>query len=409
MNEGSHVVVPISKPSFQGEWERIALLGSTLDHATLQGLIRGGQICVSIDGRTIARSVADNDGTHRVFLGDTILPSLVFTDVPQMVSVDADGVLVLGKTLEEVGLFRGTRFGCTRVGKGTELLGVQRSTAGMLVFTRSPGDNDRRNLFVEAFGQELSVHAQGTVRGLKNNDILIVEPIGERVHRYVVGVDGFRDVSVIPLAGEEHLVGVVAFKKRYLLGLRSSHLSTLRVIGLPSVSTLERNFPIEGSLELLWQSPSGETFAYLTRLKQRSQDVRRLVVGRETIHEGQFSMEPRDLVWSQNGQVAGARVKEGITGNGPTQLICHSDRMEIHPDRTVEEFVIDDEGHVAARIETDGRYHFPFVGLARHSAQQFAWNLTISQNGVVKYNSVVADHVCLTVDRTNSRSRTAHG
>ena len=279
----------------------------------------------------------------------------------------------------------------------------------MLLFTRHHNSRDRRNLYVESLEQELTVHSQGTVRGLKNEEILIVEPIGDQIHRYVVGADGFKDVSVIPLAQEESIVGVVAFKKRYLLGLRSPTQSTLRIIGMPSASTVERNFHVEGDLELLWQSPTSETFAYLSRIKLGSKSYRRLVLGRETVHEGSFSMESRDLVWSPSGQMVGARVKEGMTGTGSTQLVCSDDRMEIHPERLVEEFVIDDEGYVAARIETDGRHHFPFVGLAPHSAQQFAWNLSISSNSVVQYNSVVADRVCLTIDRTHARSLSALG
>lgn len=394
--------IALYQPSFVGEFRSLGPLGSRFDHQKLVQLVRGGQLCVSRDGTTMARIVTQYDGSSVIVLGQATIPRIRFDRVPQIVHVTTQSALVLGTNSGIQGLFLCTHDRTTQVGHGTELVGVQRSEGGTLVLTQRPGE-DKRRLYIETIGQELSIHPRATATVLRGGQVLIMEPIGDRLHRYVVGPEGFDEVYPIPLASGDVPMGLVAWDDMFLLGVRRSDGSFLLALG-PNARRLEKGrLSLVGSLEMLWQSPSRETYAALTRVGIGTQERRRLVVGNTVLHEREFSMQARDLAWSPSGRLAMACIREGMSGAGATLLVGRSEKIGIHSGRQVSEFALNNHGRLVARIEGDGRFDYPICYRAPHQTSEFAWNLQCSALGEVTYNRVMGDSVWQVIDRTFTR------
>jgi hypothetical protein len=64
---------------------------------------------------------------------------------------------------------------------------------------------------------------------------------------------------------------------------------------------------------------------------------------------------------------------------------------------------VGNNGEVAARIETNGRFCYPVVGSAPPSGVEYAWNLRLAPDGSIGYNTVLSDVIVHVLDRTHLR------
>lgn len=109
-------------------------------------------------------------------------------------------------------------------------------------------------------------------------------------------------------------------------------------------------------IERVWISPNGKTCAYAIRQKG---GVRRLYVAGRLFFEGIFHAGEEDFVWAQNGVHFGLHVHET---DSPYQdayiLTSASEQYDVPRNSFLREYLIDDEGRLAAWIVSDGEECF---------------------------------------------------
>ena len=401
-----------------------------MPHARLNSLIRKGRLCVSASGKIVARLASTHFHRSVLHIGDNQVPGAVFEDgertqcLPRIIEVAPGGTTLVHGTLSQgkrgTGLFLCHAGGVEQISDCEEIIRTQQAAYGVLVFMRRSTDPpDMQRLIIPCFQHELKIHASATVTPVGDDgSVLIVEPIGGILHRYVVGPNGWEDLfedpssrlrpdaSVpclwpMPLARTESFVGLIQWRGTLLLATRGREDSRFQRLGPHDPTVEQRIIPVEGMLEAVWQSPSEHTVVYLSRVRRGSTDVRVLVVNGRIVHQGEFMMGPQDLVWSPDGKVPGVRIREGMDGSGAQVLISLNGGYEIEQGFSVNEFLVDNTGTIAAWIDTDGNRDRVCVhGSYGTDRTPMAWNL--SWTGLaVRYNCVLGVIVRNITDQTH--------
>ncbi len=407
---------PVSECTFRGVHKHVVHLREALPRDRLVALMSQGHLKVSVNGREAARLVPSSPTCSRLFIGDEVIDGALFhtgRSPPRVLDVRGGKAYVWGKKEGDrhAGLHVCSTSGVGCIFLGGEFERVQHTDCGVLVFVKVDSDPaDIRRLLCPDTGIELKVHERASVTPLKGGELLIVEPSPNSLcghsttdlHRYVVGPRGFRSMFPISLTGRSQFVGLVQWHRNFLLATRGGlHGSRLQSLGPFSPKVGDRIIPVEGALERVWQSPSQKTLVCLSRIHKDSGDVRVLSVDGKPQRTGQFSMGKDDLVWSPDGTVPAARIREGMDGTGVQRLIAPKGDITIPSGSSVSEFLVDDTGRLAARIETDGARDYPYVyGDPQPKGRTLAWNLTWSA-GEICYTYASLEIVVSVTDQTH--------
>jgi hypothetical protein len=116
------------------------------------------------------------------------------------------------------------------------------------------------------------------------------------------------------------------------------------------------------------------------------------------IHDGTFGVNPKDVRWSPDEQQIGVRITSLQSGH-LSQIVTPTERLVLDSG-LLEDYLVDNQGHVAARLMIENGEYTPYVYNLQHDTVPFAWNLCW-QNGEVRYNSVNQRSVLATNDRTH--------
>lgn len=406
--------VEVAQPFFRGELRHVIHLEEgALHRDRLRELIMGGHIIVSSDGLSATRLLDEGKGVLSVshapceesvtFRRDiSALPNAPCT---RLLNLDANCLLVFGThTSGTTGVFRLWQKGLELVTEAGSLLGVQRTPSGNVAFVRHSGDEkDTIRIVAPFLSDALRVH-RGAFLSSIGKELLVLEPIDlgfcTMFHRYRVSTqDGFEDLHPVPLQQHETPLGFVRWYDMYLLAVRTLSGCAFKAMGNSSRYLKDRHLPIVGELEYLWQSPTGRAYAFVARTQSAgNRIVRQFVINRKVIFVGDFTVGAFDLVWSPDGRRAALRIKHGRHAK---MLVSHSSRVQFRPRHDPTEFVVNDDGHITAWIESDGRFCRPFVHGVPHDGVEFAWNLHLETDGMVWYNRVLSDVVMRVTDRTN--------
>jgi|GEM_PF-2069289 len=404
--------VAITTPNFRGTYERIGFLEHAFAHDDLLSLVRGGHLLASSNGKQIAHLRTNNDYSMTPVVNRERLKLALWQmsgsekSRPRLLGFHNDSLLVSGGLSDgRTGVFRCSKGGVEQVSRCDEVVGVQPSISGPLVFVRSSTDPpDERRLVLSTIGSDLTIHDRTFVTGISAGRALVLDVIDGTTHRYIVGPNGFEDVCSVPIEPNANIVGIVRWNGMCVIGIRHTSSSELRVLGTKSWDLVTRSIAIEGQLECLWQSPTHQTYAWLSRVENGKNTTRRLVVGDETFIDGPFTMGQNDLVWSPNGRMICAKLHTDIDGKNVCVLVSPSQQIKVRSKLSVIDFCVDDEGNIPAWVATDGKYYRPFVRKRPHDAVVYAWNLWCMPDNAVSYNCVHGHDVQLIVDRTDLKS-----
>jgi hypothetical protein len=206
----------------------------------------------------------------------------------------------------------------------------------------------------------------------------------------------------VPVAPEETIVGLIAWRDLTLLGVRGPNGSLLKNLSPQSALAPQGQILLDGELEFLWQSPTGQAFAWVARLTEQD-GVRRRQFGishRKIVYTGNFTANAFDLVWSPDGREAALRIQEGIRPNAMERLVASRFGVAIQPGCHVDEFCVNNRGQVVAWIQSDGRFSVPNVRWAQRPPVELAWNLSRAGDGTISYNALHSDVIVHVTDQT---------
>jgi len=401
---------------FRGTHKQIALLDSAYNHRAFDAMLKSGHAVASPDGEHIAILKARNKWGWNLEVDGKTEASPVWYSLgyrrfqPRLLGILPDGILLAGALADgREGVFFSKRDGTLlHYSSCEEIVGVQQSASGPLVFARSLSDSeDERRFILPSLGTDVHIHRQAFVTGISSGRALVLDTIEGRLHRYLVGPDGFSDVAIVPVVQGDPPIGIVCAYGVYLLAIAGTSFSKLFALGKHSWDLGERSFNIEGTIEYLWQSPTHRTYAFLTRIEKAKETIRALCLGTDILHVGSFTMGSNDLVWSPNGSHIGAKIrtKSKEEGQEVSSLVnrkqefrCRNSELEI------DEFCVGNNGSLWSWIMRSGPYHCAFVGEREHDKVEYAWNMRLLADGSVGYNCLYGAKVMSIIDRTDVRS-----
>ncbi len=396
--------IDLDTPFFQGSAERIHQLPVLASCERLGDLVQGQQISASSDGQTVV-VIHSNGGKDQLTHSRFRLPSMSFEpagDGPgtRIIEVSEFSVLLWGKPASDrprgVYLLTEDRFEL----KDTldELLEVRRAGSVIVVLGRCQNDETNTLRAITPFGT-VDVPVGSIVTPLASGNVQIVRTIGNTYYRYEIGPDGFTDVCPVFVKPDEQLIGLAQMHGLKILCLSGE--KTSRFVGVGQLQQLlgtDGVVEFQGRLERVWQSPSGKSIAWLIRRTEEGLVKRTLCLNGRAIYDGHFRVHSKDLHWSPNEQQIGVRISSLQSGS-TSQIITPTERLVLDSG-LLEDFLVDDQGHVAARLMFENGEYTPFVYNLQHDTVPFAWNLTWSE-GEVRYNSVNCTSVLATNDRTH--------
>lgn len=372
------------------------------DH--VRSMVASDQIVLSPSGLVLARVVPHPDGGLAVSIGKQFVPGRFAPAsespsgiMPRILNVTEQGALVFGTLLGgETGVYRLSPTRAILSTPAEELLGVHRIPGACATFVRNTKDDPDQIRVVTSFlDSHLTIH-RGAMFSLTDTELIVLEPIdfgpnGTVLYRFAVGPKGFKNVYPVPLAKNEHVVGLVRWLDGYALGVRTaSGSSVFKLLGKTSQRLGRREISAMGKLEILSQSPTGKAFAWVARVNGKRPLMRKFVVGKKIVRVGHFTCDPFDVVWSPNGRHAALRIRE--EGNSEHErLVSARSVINIPSGCHVEEFCVNDQGKIVAWIYTDGRFCHPMIEGECFSGVEHAWNLSISPEGSIGFNCVLSN------------------
>lgn len=361
-------------------------------------------LCASSNGVRIAHLVSPNGQTsdlqlnaRRVVRG--LLPvSGDARERPRLLGFHNEDVLVSASMSDGTsGVFLCGENRLRQVSKSEYVLEVRYTASGQLVLARSSTDKHKeRRLIIPSLQTDIVVHDNSIVTGISSGRVLILDWIDGQLFRYLVGPQGFEDVSPVPVSPDDRVVGIVRWNGLCVLGVCTPTHSEIRFLGTGSWDLPIKTIEIEGELENLWQSPTQQTFAYLHRyIDGDGREIRRLMQGGTVVCSGLFTMGDNDLVWSPNGRTIGARMwYEGKDGKVFCMLASSAGSIKsTGSEYVIDDFCVNDNGFFTGWIIRDGRFHTPIILGRKHHTVVFAWNLRQIADGSVGYNRVIGDTV----------------
>lgn len=393
-------------------YKQVALLDKVFRHCEFGAMLKSGQAIVSPNGEYIAILKEKDKWGWNLEVNGEREASPVWYKMgnrrfsPRLLGILPDGILIAGALADgREGIFFSKQDEpLIHYSSCEEIIGVQQSASGPLVFAKSFSDpEDERRFILPSLGTDVRIHRQAFVTGISSGRALVLDTIGGNLYRFLIGPDGFSDVAAIPIAQDDLPIGIVCAQGIYLLAIPGSSSSTLFALGKQSWDLNERSFDIEGTIEYIWQSPTHKTYAFLTRIQKNKKTIRALCLGTNVIHTGQFTMGPNDLVWSPDGNCVGAKIRTVLlTGETVTFLVGLKEEFRCSSsDLYIDEFSVDNIGNLRSWIMRDGPYHRAYIGEREHQSVEFAWNMRLFPDGSVGYNCLYGAKVMNVIDRTD--------
>lgn len=389
--------VPVAQSTFVGEYQHVDHLAHDgLRHRELRLMLSSGQLLATRDGTRVARWTRSRDGGLHATSSKRVHGATFHPEHAHL--------FWLGEDLTVAGTLMDGRSGMFRLVEGEEVdwLSAEVPVAYMgnlaLISETSDGRQMRR-IFGGMAPQGYPVDERSLLSVLVDGRLLVLEPLADTWYRYIVSQEhGFEEFYPVPFPNAT-FVGLARWRDMTVVAVKTLQKTTLEFLG-PTASHLRlRRVQLEGELECLWQSPTENGIAWLTRTMVGGRAHRRLFVNNELFVQGEFTMGPGDLAWSPSGLSAGVHIRRGLGATGMSALVSSKREIGIRPGRTIDEFVLDASGEIAAWIESDGRFCYPMVRGAPHDAVEMAWNLRFTPEGI-SYNCVMADVIQLVTDRT---------
>lgn len=391
--------IDLDTPFFQGSAERIHQLPVLASRERLDDLVQGQQISASSDGQTVVVIHSQTDKqqlSHSRFR----LPSVSFEPGTRIIEVREFSVLLWGKPADDrpYGVYLLTEDHIELKDKLEELLEVRRVGSVVVVLGRCCSDELHTLRAITPFGT-VDVPFGSIVTPLVSGTVQVVRSIGGTYYRYEIGPEGFTDICPVFVKPDEQLIGLAQMHGLKILCLSGE--KTSRFVGVGQLQQLFGSDGIvefQGRLERVWQSPSGKSIAWLVRRTEEGLVKRTLYLNGRVVYDGHFRVVSKDLHWSPNEEQIGVHISSLQSGSF-SQVITPTERLVLDSG-LLEDFLVDNEGHVAARLMFENGVYTPFVYNLQHDTVPFAWNLTWS-HGEVRYNSVNCTSVLATNDRTH--------
>ena len=398
--------VDLDTSFFQGSAEHIHQLPSVSTWERLDSLVRGRQIGASGDGQTVV--VIRFDGTHDVVTHSRVrLPEMLFEppgDEPgaRIIEVTDSGVLLWGKPADDRprGVYLLTQDRVELKDRLDELVDVRRTGKTVVALGRCSTDGPDRLRVVTPYGT-ITVPIGSVIVPLASSAIQVIEDVSGIYYRYEVGPTGFEEVYPVTVPADERLIGLLQMHDLKIVCLSGEQSSRFVAIGpMRHLFGTDGSVELEGCLERVWQSPNGSSVAWIVRRTENSLVKRSIFLNGRLLHDGSFSVHPKDVRWSPDEQMIGVRTSPLQSGQ-MSSIVTPTERLVLDSG-AVEDYLVDNEGHVAARLMFANGEYTPYVYNLQHDTVPFAWNLTWS-NGEVRYNSVNRRSVLATNDRTHLR------
>lgn len=278
---------------------------------------------------------------------------------------------------------------------------VCRLPHGMFLLGIGTEDSDAKHVWTEH--GVLPVEDLANAISVSDGSFLFLEQIDGNSYRYRFGAKGFVDWFPVLHPKGEVPVALVYVQNQYVLATRTESGSRLRVVGSESSLTFPLLETWVGDIQQLWVSPSERSFVWLVRPDRSNLSRHALYLNGQLIHEGEFSMSKDDLVWARAGPCFGARITTQNARGQETQSIITQDALrDFPPGAFLREFLIDDDGTIAATITDDGEVCYPVMYDRSLQFVPIAWGLHWASSGGIGYSSVLPESiVCLTVDETD--------
>ena len=239
-------------------------------------------------------------------------------------------------------------------------------------------------------------------RFLGDGSVLVLESYGSgtTVRYKMTSEESHTDFIPVYLAPDEVAQNVLQWGDRYVNVIRKGDRTILRTTrGSGRAFTTE----FRGILEEAWHSPDERSIAWLTRKMEDGRTIRSLVVNGRLFYSGEFSVVAPP-VWSPDEESFGIAIHQPQRSGTPNVIVATNEIQEVPANHNVREFLVDDNGRVAARITDDGVYARPRVYNSPHDAQLIAWNLHWKPGKSIGYNSVSVNVVMRHVDETHLRA-----
>ncbi|OGL63750.1 hypothetical protein A3C09_02120 [Candidatus Uhrbacteria bacterium RIFCSPHIGHO2_02_FULL_47_44] len=401
----------IERPFLRGAIHQVHALVGSRDSTKLSELIATDRLAVSQDGFYVASVEQVDELLERVAHNFERMSSPRFYShengervETRILHVAADYVLVwglpVGSRVRGVYELRVSRPRLKLVRPFALLHRVHRSSHGMFLFGIGTEDSGTNHVWTEH--GVLPIEDIRTATAVSDGSFLFLEQIDGTSYRYRFGARGFVDWFPVLQAQGERPVALAYVQNQYVLATRTQIGSRLCVIG--GANTL--SFPLEetwsGDIEHLWVSPGERSLAWLVRPDRSNSSHRALYVNGALVHEGEFHMDDKDLVWAQTGSMLGARIRtEDANGQEKHTIVTPEVEQDFPSGTFVREFLVDSEGKVAATVTDDGESCYPKIYNRDFQAVPLAWNLTWTPENGIGFNSVLPESVvCRTTDTT---------
>lgn len=398
---------------FCGTTERVHKLPAPVSRQRLNDLVCGQQIAATADGTTVVVVQSDGPAGEVLRHNRVRLPPWTFEaavlDRPgtRIIQVWETGLLFWGKPLGhgKRGVYRFVNGKYRLVERLDDLLEIRRSGESVVIVGRRKTDHPYVMRAITRYGT-LAMTSDTIIFPLANGKIQVVDRIGEDFHRYLLGPNGCEDHEKLPVKPGEQPIGIVRIHDLEVLCLSGEHESRFVGIGKHGHRFSQEGMDVvPGRLECVWQSPSGDSMAYLIREVSDGLVKRTIALNGQRVYTGSFSMRADDLRWSPSEQQIGARISPMQPGRFQ-EIVTGQYRTEIRMGLLLD-FLVDDDAKIAAKLVlVDGLYR-PFVYDAERETVPFAWNMCW-HNGQIRYNAASHTSVLAIHDTTSPVSSTEH-
>jgi len=394
----------ISTPYFKGSVKRIFHLPESMSPEDVHRLVTEDRLCVSADGKSVAVILSLDDRSVVVKHNLPDVPEAVFCSKAgcvdaRLLHVRSDCLIVWGmpKGGLESCVFELSKSGLRRIQSISRIRQLQRFSHGFVLFGDSPGLTD------EVVMTEHGTHEVNKIvsaASLSDGRYLFLEKIEEDHFQYLVGSSGFEDWASVELKNEE-IIQMLRLQGNNVLLSRSGLFSVFRLFG-PGKLSFELSRTWIGRIESMFVSPNEQSLAWIVRPEPFNKSLfGEIYLNGRKIHEGEFTCAGDMISWSPSGSVCGIFVRTHSDREGDKQqIITPFVHYTIPADHLMREFLVDDEGGIAATILDDGVYCLPSVAERRHNAGSLAWNLGVV-NGEIGFNSVFSSCIMRTTDQTD--------
>lgn len=392
--------------------DRVASLGGTYTHRGFASVIRSGQLCANPNGKIIASLIATGPESRSLVVGDQRFSHDLLTTngchdgAPRILGFFDDQVIVFGALDDgRAGVFLFDKDVPIQLSKSERFVSVDQSASGPIILMKFSGDkDDEKRLVIPVLGSDIGVHDGAFVTGVSSGRTLVLDRIDGRLFRYLIGPNGFEDVCPISLPAQTQIVGIAQWNGMYLLGTKSDGNSQIWFLGTKGWDMPKRKLEIPGELEFIWQSPTQESFAYISRTEEDGSVERLFMNNNEIVFSGAFSVDVKSVRWSPNGRKIAACIETVIDKENICAIVGNDFVRAKDRNTDVDDFCVGDDGNIVSWIARFGGNHYPSIRGNDHYAIVYAWNMRLMADGSVGYNCVIGSSVYNLVDRKDAQS-----